>query len=71
MFTSANKLPEKEVMYVKYTGLFLNITEVRQAILENIHLYPVQIQEIFSDQAPDKAENEYIDFERVWKNKGK
>jgi hypothetical protein len=58
-------------MYVKYTGLFLNINEVRRAILENIHLYPVQIQEIISDLAPDKAENEYIDFERVYKNIGK
>jgi hypothetical protein len=46
MITLANKLPEKkEKMYVKYMGEFLNIIEVSQAIMDNINLYPVEIQE--------------------------
>ncbi len=68
MITSGNKLPEKEEMFVKYATKFLNIVELRQVIIENIHLYPVDIQEAISEQTPEIAENEYIDFEKIWKN---
>ena len=68
MITSGNKLPKKDDMYVRYTGKFLNIIEVRKSILENIHLYPVEIQEIFTEWIPEQTENEYIDFEKIWKN---
>jgi transcriptional regulator with XRE-family HTH domain len=68
MITSGNKLPQKEEMYVKYTGKFLNIIEVRRSILENIHLYPLEVQEIFAEWIPEQTEDEYIDFENIWKN---
>lgn len=68
MITSANRLPDKEKIYIKYTGEFLNIIEVREAIKENIHLYPIEIQEIFTEFIPENTQNEYIDFEKIWKN---
>lgn len=68
MVMFSNILPHKMDLYYKHTSLFFNIIEVRRAAEQCLHLYPMEVQEIFSSMDPELAENQYIDFEKIWKN---
>ncbi|HJZ41339.1 MAG TPA: helix-turn-helix transcriptional regulator, partial [Bacteroidales bacterium] len=68
MIKSANQLPGKEEMYLKYAEKFLNIVEVRKIIKENPLFIPGRIKDVFTEELDNKAVDEYIDVRKLWKS---